>query len=80
MNFAKIINNKAYCPKCSERNYKINHNNYKSYNTSKGKATLFNATCICCNEVFQYLLKLSIKESIYFSDDIKNIFEIKDDK
>lgn len=64
---ALIKGNKAYCPKCYERNYKILPDKHKVVNTSKGKAIEFIARCKCKQE-FTFLAQIKIDSETIFTE------------
>lgn len=64
---AEIKNNRAYCPICHERNYKVLADKHRTVETSKGTAIEFTARCKC-GQVFTYLAIINIDDEIIFTE------------
>ena len=64
---AEIKNNRAYCPICHERNYKVLADKHRTVSTSKGTAIEFTARCKCGQE-FTYLAIIKIDSEMVFTE------------
>ena len=68
---AVVKDNKAYCPKCKERNYRIH--DAITTDTYKGRALKYIAICNSCNSKFYYFRTLRIGKEITFTEEAEPV-------